>query len=277
MPDPAYTAGDLSLFVDLEHAAQRVGVAPCLIGAGAVQLGGDLHWQVRLSRRTRDWDFAVWMESWERFAVLTSALTIPEGGFAATNAPQTFLHHAGGQLDVVPFGDLECPRGTLTWPNGVVMNTTGLEALLRHHHRSLVFGLALRSASLPAIVGLKVLAYLDRRPRWILRDIQDVHTLLCGAEHVDLDERIVAECMARLASEEIGLGETGAYLLGRDVGTTFEEDALSPISTFLADLDVDSNTVIGDIQRSEDARHMPRRLIHARLVAFRLGILDRRS
>jgi predicted nucleotidyltransferase len=153
----------------------------------------------------------------------------------------------------------------------------GLEALLRHHHRSQLCGVALRSASLPAIVGLKILAYLDRRPRWILRDIQDVHFMLHRAEHVNADERIAAECMARPASDELGFGEAGAYLLGRDVGTTFEESTLTPIQNLLEDLVLESSTVIGDIQQSEEARHMPRSLIRARLVAFHLGVLDRNS
>lgn len=37
--DTGYTQADLDLFTDLERGAAAVGVTPCLIGAGAIQLG----------------------------------------------------------------------------------------------------------------------------------------------------------------------------------------------------------------------------------------------
>jgi hypothetical protein len=41
MADLPYTAADLELFADLYQAAQDIGLDPCLIGAGAIQIGGD--------------------------------------------------------------------------------------------------------------------------------------------------------------------------------------------------------------------------------------------
>ena len=49
-----YTAEDLELFVDFDRAAREIALEPCLIGAGAIQLGGDLTWRIRLARTTRD-------------------------------------------------------------------------------------------------------------------------------------------------------------------------------------------------------------------------------
>lgn len=274
MPEPAYSAADLALFVDLDRAAREVDLTPCLIGAGAIQLGSDLRWSIRLSRRTRDWDFVVRVPTWERFTAFATALTAPSGGFTTTNAPHRFRHKGDGLLDVIPHGELEAPPGNLKWPDGHEMNTTGLEALDQHYIAPLVGGVTLRSATLPAIIGLKLLAYLDRRPRGILRDIQDVYALLLEAENVNNDPRIVEECLSRFESGELGFGETGAYLLGRDVGATFGTRALGPIVAFLDDLRRESSTILGDIQQGMDGPRTGSGPIVERLAAFRWGLLD---
>jgi len=61
-------------------------------------------------------------------------------------------------LDVVPYGGVESVPGQLHWPGGVVMSTTGLAALARHHAVGRIGEVVLRAATLPGVVGLKVLA-----------------------------------------------------------------------------------------------------------------------
>jgi hypothetical protein len=126
-------------------------------------------------------------------------------------------------------------------------------------------------ASLPAVVGLKILAYRDRGPRGIFRDIQEAYALLRDAEEAATDERIQTECMDRFASGELSYGKAGAYILGRAVGVTFQADALAPITGQLADLDSATNPLLADVQRSIRA---PRASIRERLEAFRMGIQD---
>ncbi len=211
MSDRGYTPEDLCLFVDLDRAARATGLEPCLIGAGAIQLGPDLHWNVRLARRTRDWDFAVRVDSWEQYKAFSKELV--STGFQSSKEPHRFRHGKGGLLDVVPYGNVECPPGSIKWPDGMVMSTTGLSALDRHHEVLRIAPIELRAASIPAILGLKVLAYLDRRPG-IVRDIQDVHALLHDAEGCTPEDRIASEAFERLRSEEVAYAEVGAYILG---------------------------------------------------------------
>lgn len=170
----AFTPADLQLFVDLDRASRAVGVAPCLIGAGAIQVGPALGWEVRSSRMTHDWDFAVRVESWRRFGELGAALTGDAGGFTGSPEPHRFVHRLGGRLDVVPYGSLEDPQGTLRWPDGTEMDAAGLDVLDAHYQPAPAPGdsTKLRVATLPALVGLKLLAYRSRRPV-IVRDIVD--------------------------------------------------------------------------------------------------------
>lgn len=267
-----YTAEDLELFVDFDRAAREIALEPCLIGAGAIQLGGDLTWKVRLARTTRDWDFAVRVESWPRYEELASALCTRS--FRRAREAHRFLHARGGTLDVVPYGDLEHPPGSLEWPDGLRMNTTGFCALEEHHALLSIERLELRAASIPAIVGLKLLAYADRRPG-ILRDIQDVHVMLQQAEDCAPEARIAAEALERLRSGELEFSEVGAYLLGRDVGRTFTNEQLAPMSRVLAAAGDAGDRTVGDVLHLDGGSRGQREAVIRRLRSFRLGVEDR--
>lgn len=269
----AYTSEDLELLADLERAAGTVGVEPYLIGAGAIRLGPALEWQVR-PRVTRDWDFAVRLESWSRYEELVTQLTRPDAGFEQAQEVHRFLHRSGGKLDVVPYGGLEDPHGSIHWGDGQVMDTRGLSVLDQHHEIRRIGTVELRIASLPALVGLKVLAYLSRRPG-ITRDIGDVHRMLVEAEDSVVDARVEADALDRLASEDVSWTEVGAYLVGRDVGRVFADDDRAIILDLLDEATDEASRVVPDILRAPDSAGGSRARVLARLAAFRLGVVDR--
>ena len=157
MIDDALTEDDLELFLALETASRACGVTLYLIGAGAIQMGGDQVWRTRLSRNTLDWDFAVRVDSWEQFDLMGDHLTSSEGGFVQGGQRHRFKHVNGrGVIDIVPFGDLEQPEGEIDWGDGFVMNTTGLEVVERNHYIQKLAGFDLHAATIPAILGLKL-------------------------------------------------------------------------------------------------------------------------
>jgi predicted nucleotidyltransferase len=271
--EPGFTEEDLALFVDLDRAADGAGLRPCLIGAGAIQLGGAQRWNVRLARRTRDWDFAVRVESREEYEELAKRLTSDAGGFERAPEPHRFEHAGGGILDVVPYGGLERPRGTVDWGSGVSMSTEGFAVLDDQFETVHADSLELRSASLPALVGLKLLAYRDRRPG-ITRDIADVHEISKEVEHTVSHDRIQEHGMERLRSEDVGFGEIGAYLLGRDVGGVFEAADSEKMVQLLAEAEREDTAIA---REAAGASATPREEVARRLRALRLGIVDGRG
>jgi predicted nucleotidyltransferase len=271
MNDPGYTPEDLELFADLDQAARTIGLEPCLIGAGAIQLGPDLRWRVRLARKTRDWDFAVRVDSWRQYEALSVALVSAD--FQRSVVPHRFHHDDGGLLDVVPYGNIEHPPGSLEWPGGVVMSTAGLTALDQHHAVLRIESVELRAATIPAVIGLKLLAYRDRRPA-IVRDIQDVHAMLRQAEDCVSPDRIAADALLRLKSDDVAYPEIGAYILGHDVGKTFDGRDAALMEALLASGEELADRMVGDVVRSSDGPRMTRELVTDRLRAFRLGIQD---
>lgn len=111
MSDHAYTEADLALFEDLQSAARAVGVTPCLIGAGAIRMGVDLGWEVRLGRRTDDWDFAVRVESWEHYGELSEHLEGEGGASSVTPSPIVFDTATAASWMLCPTAISSDPKG----------------------------------------------------------------------------------------------------------------------------------------------------------------------
>lgn len=271
--DAAYTEADFALFEDLQRAARAVPVTPCLIGAGAIQLGARQGWKVRLGRRTRDWDFAVRVDSWEQYDELSARLVADSSGFERSPEPHRYRHRAGGTLDVVPYGGLERTEVTIRWNDGSVMDVTGMSVLDEHHEILKLDPVGLRVASLPAIVGLKLLAYVSRR-QGVQRDIVDVHSILREAESSVSDERIATEALERLTSEEVSFSEVGGYLLGRDVGRIFPEADLETMRALLQEAETPEAAVLTDVLRGSSGTGFRQETVAARLLALRFGIVD---
>ena len=271
MPEPTYSQSDLELFIDLDAAARSIGGEPCMIGAGALQLGPDLDWGVRLTRRTRDWDFAVRAASWKEFNELRARLTERNAGFSQDREAHRFRHRAGGTLDLVPYGALESPPGQVQWADRTAMETLGLEAL-DHHHCSVKLGhVKLRTASLPALVGLKILAYHFRRPR-ITRDIADVHAILRQVDAHDVSARIDLRASELLEFDRVHFNLLGSYFLGREVGCAFKAEPLAAMTAVLDASELKREILVADILRAQDEFGSERATVESRLAALLLGM-----
>lgn len=273
MPESTHSPADLELFSDMDRAARAMDLEPCLIGAGAIQLGPDLRWGVRLGRRTRDWDFAVRVASWSEFEDLRRHLTAPDGGFRAAPEPHRFRHASGGTLDVVPYGALEDPPGRVLWSQGISMDTRGFDALDEHHCILDLGELELRVATLPALVGLKLLAYRSRRPG-VTRDLVDVHELLVQVETSDLTASIDDHVADLLQRDLVRFTELGAFLLGRRVAGTFSRDAVEGMLALLSGEVVPRQTLVHDARGANFGHGAAEAEIWLRLSAFRQGLAD---
>jgi len=85
----------------------------------------------------------------------------------------------------------------------------------------------------------------------------------------------VEEGLERLSSGEVGYGEIGAYLLGREVGRAFREEAREPMRSLLEDARRSEEPTIGVVLRSSSGAGLSRELVASRLRALQLGIFDR--
>jgi predicted nucleotidyltransferase len=196
-----------------------------LIGANALALQMDLQW-----RQTNDLDFVISVALEDYPAGLA---TLP-GWQRRREGEHAWLSPAGVKVDVVPAGPGLLDAGSLVWPeSGYRMNLIGLRLAFEHHvHIPIDAGHSLKVASTPAIVVLKMVAFLDRPDREDdLTDIAQVLESYLGP----LDER-----RWELPSD---FDNSSAFALGLDVGSLINPHEREVVTRFVAKA------------RDEDDRH----------------------
>ena len=274
---------DLALLRDVLSVLSRSGVSCFLIGAGARVLGLDERFGISGARATKDWDFAVRVNSWHEWHSLRERFFAAQGGsFSPTDSPHRFVHQEGRLLDLVPYGPLESPAGRIAWPDGTVMSVGGFsEAAAQCDTLEIEPGLRLQVACLPSLALLKLHAYLERRVEGTLRDIQDFDWLL---RHYDAspghEHRVDRELRGHLIAENIEYSESGATLLGLDVARIHAPNALEPLSGLLTEFGDPYGRPVQDVLRAhslvnEAQEGRLRTQINARLEAFRRGVQTR--
>jgi predicted nucleotidyltransferase len=163
-----------------------------VIGAAARDLHAAAQGR-RPSRATHDLDLTFAVAGWDEYRRIADALggsSGPPHRFTVLSVP----------VDLVPSGPIGDPSGAITWPDGAVMNTSGLDAARASASRAtLSGGVAVWLPTVPALAGLKILAWTDRHLT-TTRDAVDLATYLDWAtgpeeqevvygDHGDLLER----------------------------------------------------------------------------------------
>ena len=199
----------------LEHLTElsdAAGVEMILVGATARDIALVAENQDAALRATNDVDIAVAVQDAEAFMRLTSSLTPMRRGVAHKFTVM------GVEVDIVPFGGIESPERTITWPDGAVMNTLGFAEAVRSGLRIKLGGeRTLLVASLAAQAALKIFAWADRNDR-TERDAVDLRTLIDAYSAADRFDDLYAEGnQGTLAHYEYDVRHAGAHLLGADV------------------------------------------------------------
>jgi predicted nucleotidyltransferase len=210
-----------------------------LIGAGALRL------QKRLSRFTADLDVAVAVELPEYADTL-----LRSAGFRGEpNQPQRWTHENGVQIDILPAGQALRARGYVEWPNAHRMSLEGFDALFSNTLPFVAADLGIEMATVPLIVLLKMVAWLDR-PADRSRDLQDLAFLLADY----LDEGNDADFERILDAIQQGHVEhqtAQAFLLGQDVARC--QGAADIARRFVHSLSTSYRWMLGAMQRTAPA------------------------
>jgi hypothetical protein len=188
-----------------------------LIGANALALQVDLEW-----RQTNDLDFVVsaplnhypaglaGLPGWER----------RREGEHAWRSP------TGVKVDIVLADPPLLEAGSLTWPeSGFRMNLVGLRLAFDHNLRVAIDDdHSVRVATTPAIIVLKMVAFLDR-PADREDDLSDIAQVL---------ERYLGPTEDRRWELPIDFDNASSFGLGADVGSLINEKEREVVREFLS-------------------------------------------
>ena len=195
-----------------------------IIGAGARLLLLDWKYGLPTQRTSKDWDFAARMISWKQYEQLRDALASgPLAPFRRTAAEHRLQHTSGTLIDLLPFGQLEGPEGTIEWPEShAVMSVIGFSDADEHAIPiELRPGVTIRVVTIPALVALKLIAYKDRSRA---DDLRDVLFILEYYSRYELEDRIFDELSELLANGELQM----VQLRSDDLNATFDRVAAAP-------------------------------------------------
>lgn len=193
-------------------------------------------------RATRDVDLGICIDDWGRLDALRTHL-IQSGSFVSKTGMAHRLiyrppeHTFGIPLDLLPFGRIERPDGTIAWPPGmdIVLNVAGFaEARTSALMVQIAADLVVPVASLPSLAVLKLIAWHDRH-RETPKDATDF--LLIARHYADAGnlDRLYETESPLLQVADFDPELAGAMLLGKDAARVCSPSIAKTVTGILAD------------------------------------------
>jgi predicted nucleotidyltransferase len=208
---------------DVRSAAPRL--EPLLVGALARDLLLHYGHGLKIERATADVDFALAVADWSEFSAARDAL-LASGLFVAHRRTSHKLQHAKyGWIDLIPFGAVERPDGTIAWPpaGDEVMEVLGYaEAAEASIAIALPQGQTVRVVSLPMLAVLKVFAWNDRHRDTQGKDAVDLGLILRSYLEAGNQERLYAE-FPQVITDQFDFESTSGWLLGHDARSALQK------------------------------------------------------
>lgn len=213
----------IALLRAVKDACVTVGADFVLAGATARDIQMWHRHGIKALIATRDVDVAVCAVSWEFHERLVELL-VETGRFARDPKEQQKLlfrrldDSAVSQLDLVPFGPLEAPRGQVAWPPGgdIVMTVLGFqEAVDTAEAINVGEGLVVPVVAIPVFVLLKLVAWNERRLRKN-SDASDLLFIFRKYFYAGNTERVYEDAQDLLETYAFKAELAAAGMLGRE-------------------------------------------------------------
>jgi len=224
------------LLETMDRHARALNTPFFVAGATARDLILDLGYQISAGRVTRDLDLAVMVEGWDAYDRLNQALVATGQFVENSRIHHRLLYKDSWPVDLIPFGPVEAPPGTIAWPpdRAEVMKVLGFREILEQ--RLLVRirkGLDVPVASLAGLAVMKLIAWHERRAE---RDAADLALLLKHYAAAGNEERLFGEQQELLKAEGHDHERAGARLLGRDMARLMAQATRAAVLAILRDV-----------------------------------------
>lgn len=190
-------------------------------------------WEIPPLRATRDVDFAALIPSWGEFEKFRNSLI--ENGFQKTSNQHRLIKNCA-IIDIVPFGEVEQPKGQITWPESSdIMSTLGFSEA---YQSTLLFYLSnnqvLRVANFCSLSLLKIIAWNDR-PYERSQDAIDLLHIIKNYLDVGNLDRFYNQHGDLTEMDPYSIPRAGAALLGRDLKALCKKHSLDQIKEIFSD------------------------------------------
>jgi predicted nucleotidyltransferase len=212
------------LIADLRAEVPKIDVL--LVGAMARDLLLFYAHRIKVVRATEDIDLAFALASWSHFEKLRTSLLGSDVFRPHPWGSHKLLYRSDVVVDLIPFGGLENPDGTISWPphGDTVMSVLGFEEGFKSSIDALLpSGQQVSVVSLPMLAVLKVLAWSERRTSAPRRDSFDLMLVLQNYLDAGNTERLYSEAAHLLENPDFDYERAGAWLAGKDALETIQQ------------------------------------------------------
>jgi predicted nucleotidyltransferase len=218
------------VLADLKALVKTLDLPMILVGAGARLIIFDQKFGE--GRGTKDWDVAIYIDSWESYQKLGEALINGNPPiFQSTEIAHRFRHiETAIDVDIVPFGTIGEPDQEIIWADsGNPMSILGFEEALSHATTTNIDDLEIQVIDIPSFIVLKVFAWGDRGER-TNKDLEDIEFILSKYED---DDRVYNELVEELSSGDVDFSDANIYLLGQDICRMLHDKTLIELNKLL--------------------------------------------
>lgn len=174
---------------------------------------------IKAARATEDIDLAFAVADWPAFDSLRKSLLGSDAFHPHPRAIHKLQYGPDTIVDLIPFGGLENPDGTISWPphGDTVMSVLGFkEALYSSVGVLLPSARQIAVVSLPMLAILKVIAWSERRTASPRKDAFDLLLILQNYLDAGNSERLYQEAGQLLEYPDFDYERAGAWLAGKD-------------------------------------------------------------
>lgn len=227
-------SNEKQIIEDLKKVFQGLDLPILLVGASARLIVFDSRYNIQ-GRSTKDIDIAVPIEEWTTYDQIINGLTQGEKAcFKLTNIEHRLTHlKTQMSVDIVPFGPIGEPDQEIEWRGSEMsMDVTGFSEALEN--AEIIEELDIKVVSIPALIGLKLLAYNERQSR-TKKDLDDIDLILNNYKNskgIESNQNLIDKFL----KEEIGYTDADIYLLGQEISQVFRQETLNKINDVLDEL-----------------------------------------
>lgn len=230
------------------------------------------------TRATRDVDFAMTVDTWDRFQKLRAALLASDEFAPSQLEHRLFFRTAqettGIPIDLIPFGGVS-EDDTITWPPhwDTVMTVAGFEDAMAARVRIAVTSdFIIPVVSLASLAVLKIFAWTDRRTSD--KDALDLYRVISTYADAGNLDRLYDSATELLDKFDHDLELAGATLAGEDARRLSSTGTLTRLRTLIASTDFIE--ALAEQIRGSRWPLQPERLPHIRavLMAWRNPLLQ---
>jgi len=228
-----------TLLRQINHICGAQGISYFIAGATAREILIHHVYGRAIGRRTRDIDFAVFVQDWQLFDNLKQALTAVGAQTIKGNAHRLVLE--GIELDIIPFGGV-AEANKVAWPpdREVVMAVDGFEEAFAHTVSvTMQGGEQIPFCSLPSLALLKLFAWRDRG-KANGKDAVDLYKII--SEYGQIENERAYENPAECDKRDWDVDRIGAFLLGKDIAMISSRDSM--IELFKLDADALTDAIV---------------------------------